>query len=433
MAKLDDDPVSLWRILFDEHSFLNAKQEAAAAENEQMIAAANIVDASGFEQRRVLLSNTENDSNGDETVYGIIRNDWAKDSSGNPLFGIRYSYHMAGFQLHGPIRKEPRGGFTSLEDAKQAARREYEQWRSGNVPPSTQVTRRERWEMLYRADRYLKHLTNDELAERLGIATNNLMNLTRGQQITPIAMDVEGDSITQTYFHVMEEFRLRGLTPTDDQIQHFRFPDYDWPLRQAGEAFDALNLSPGTFLIKYSKREFVEAALYRGDMRISPASAYNDPSLNFSIMDDELSIPLRQQDVSADQSTTPLSSATDYYVYCLANEFSLRLFGDFEADACLVIAQPYIFIDRLSQAVMKKLFLRQGLWQGYARPIQYVDPVQPLKPDVDIFCGKNFRFAYQHEYRMVWRPISPRSGLPFLYVQVGSLEDCCKIISLDAN
>jgi len=382
-------------------------------------------EVNGLEQKKVLLSKTEYDSDGGETVHATITNDWAKDGSGKPVFGKQYAYQMSGFQLHGPIPNEPRGGYGSAQDAEAAARNEYREWRAGNVPPGTKVKRQEKWEMQYRADRYLRHLTDEELGERLGVVTNNLMNLTHDQKITPIPMDQEGESVSAMYAHVMEEFRLRRSGIADHQIQQFRYPDYDWPgITKAYDAFNALNITPGEYLIKYSKQAFIQAAFERGEIRISPASRYNDPSLNYSIMDDELSLSLRPPDTATGDWPKVVTTGTDYYVYCLANEFSLRLFGDFEADACLVITRPYVFFDRLSEAVMRKLFL----WQGYAKPVQYIDPVRPQKAKMDLYCSKNFRFAYQREYRMIWKPISPRSALPYIHVEIGSLEDCCKVI-----
>jgi hypothetical protein len=374
-----------------------------------------------------LLSKTEYDTDGGETVHATITNDWTKDASGQPIFGHQYAYQVSGFQLHGPIPSEPRGGYGSAEDAEAAARHEYREWRAGNVPLGTKVKRQEKWEMQYRVNRYLRHLSDEELGERLGVVMNNLMNLTHDQKITPIPMDQEGESVSAMYAHVMEEFRLRRSGVTDREIQQFRFPNYDWPgITKAYDAFNALNITPGEYLVKYSKREYIQAAFERGEIRISPASRYNDHSLNYSIMDDELSLALRPPDITTKDTTKVVATGTDYYVCCLANEFSLRLFGDFEADACLVITEPHRFINRLFQAVYRKLFL----WQGYAKPVQYIDPVKPQKADMDIYCSKNFRYAYQREYRIIWRPISPRTALPYLHVQIGSLEDCCKVVSL---
>jgi hypothetical protein len=63
------------------------------------------------ETRRILLSKTQFDKDGGETVFATISNDWAKDANGRPIPGKESSYRMSGFQLHGPIPKERQGGF----------------------------------------------------------------------------------------------------------------------------------------------------------------------------------------------------------------------------------------------------------------------------------------------------------------------------------
>lgn len=163
-----------------------------------------------LEQKTILLSKTEFDHEGGETIHATISNDWAKNTDGSPEFGKEYSYLMSGFQLHGPIPKDVRGGFTSWEEAEAAARREYQDWRSGKVPPDTKVTSQEYWEMHYRMERYLRHLTDQELGTRFTEVMNNLMTLTEDQKIGIIRMDAEGDQLSASFAHVLEEYRLRG-------------------------------------------------------------------------------------------------------------------------------------------------------------------------------------------------------------------------------
>jgi hypothetical protein len=384
---------------------------------------------SGLECKTVLLSKYEYDNDGGETVHATISNDWAKGIDGNPIFGKEYSYLMSGFQLHGPIPKDVRGGFSSWEDAEVAASREYEEWRSGKVPLGTKVTRQEHWEMHYRMDRYLTHLTEEELATRLDEVLNNLMTLTEDQKIGIIRMDAEGDQLSASFAHVLEEYRLRRSGIPEDRIKNLHIPNYEWPgIRTAFESFNKLNVAPGEYILKYSKAEYLTETIEQGIIRISPASTYDDPSLNYAIRDNELSFSLQSSEAKSEHPSAQLVIASsDYYVYCMANEFSLRLFGDFEADACLVVTQPLVFLNRLGDAVMKQL---PG-WSGFARPVKYLDPAKAKTSDIDIFCTKSFRFVYQREYRLIWKPPTPQKGLPYLHVQVGSLHDCCKLISIE--
>lgn len=386
----------------------------------------------GLEEKEILLSRTEYGNTGAETVHAIISNDWAKDEQGLPIFGKQYSYKMTGFQLHGPIPKDIRGGFESFQAAEEAARREYQDWRSGKVPPGTTVSRQEFWEMHYRQDRYLLHLTDDELAQRINDVMNNFMTLTEDEKIGFLSVEEQGDSWYASFAHLMEECRLRQTGVPVQRIKEWHHPNYDWPgVGNAAEAFKQMKLTPGEYLIKYSKLPFVEAALKRGEIRISPASSYDDPSLNYAIKDDELSLSLRPRPHSKGLPAPGtdreiITAPTNYYVYCMASTFSLRLFGDFEADACLVITNPQVFIERLVTAVLKQT---PG-WTGFGNGVEYVDPISASKNDVDIFRTKDFRYAYQQEYRLVWVPPSPQAKLPHIFVELGNLEDCCKLISL---
>jgi hypothetical protein len=381
-----------------------------------------------LEQKTILLSKTEFDHDGGETVHVTISNDWAKNTDGSPVFGKEYSYLMSGFQLHGPIPKDVRGGFTSWEEAETAARREYQDWRSGKVPPDTKVTRQEYWEMHYRMERYLRHLTDQELGTRFTEVMNNLMSLTEDQKIGIIRMDAEGDQLSASFAHVLEEYRLRGSGIPEDLIKELHLPNYEWPgIRIAFDAFNSLNVEPGTYLLKYSQAKYLTETIEKGIVRISPASTYDDPSLNYAIRDDELSFSLQSLEAKSEHiGGEVVTASSDYYVYCMANEFSLRLFGDFEADACLVVTQPLVFLNRLGNAVVRHL---PG-WSGFARPVEYLDPAKVQMTDIDIFWTKSLRFTYQREYRLTWRPPTPRRNLPYLHVQVGSLHDCCKLIAL---
>lgn len=396
-------------------------------------------------QKVVRLSETEPDRTGAEGVYATIRNDYAKDASGSPVYGKQFSYQMFGYQLHGPIPKEVRGGFGSEQEAGQAALSEYRDWRAGKVPPGTMVTRQEYVEMHYRQDPNLQHLNEGELAKRLKDVTNNLMTLTEGQQIGIIPMDQNGDYWNTAIIHVHEEFRLRGGIPPA-HLRDLPYPNYDWPgVDKAFAAVSTMNLVPGKYLVKYSKLEFLQAALERGAIRISPASSYDDSSLNRAVRDNELELSLRPRpqlvknaalERFSDDLKPPvpavgpvvetLTAPTNYYVYCLASEFSLRLFADFEADACLIIMKPRIFMERLFSAVLAQL---PG-WTAFGVGVNYVDPVNAVKEEIDIFYSKDFSYAYQKEYRLIWKPPTQEGTLPYIHVEVGSLKDCCEIISL---
>lgn len=182
-------------------------------------------------------------------------------------------------------------------------------------------------------------------------------------------------------------------------------------------------------------------------IRISPASSYNDPSLNPAIRDEELELvitptPRRLKMKAYDGKTGQCKggfspdyfvyttrSATNYYVYCLSLSFAPRLFLDFDANACLIIGNPKEFVESVLSAVENKM---KG-WFGVGMDISYIDPVNyPIK-DVDVFASKHFRYAYQREYRFIWLPPSPIQVLEHFVIEVPNIEKYCYLLDLSGN
>jgi hypothetical protein len=106
--------------------------------------------------------------------------------------------------------------------------------------------------------------------------------------------------------------------------------------------------------------------------------------------------------------------------------FSLRLFGDFKYDACLIITQPQLFIDQLAHSVLRQL----PRWNARARPVSYIDPVRAKPAAADLYWTKDFSYAYPYEYRLVWLPPFPLFTLRPIDVELGSLRASCHLISL---
>jgi hypothetical protein len=397
------------------------------------------------ESKIVLLSKTEATPQGAEGVYATISNDFAKDENGKPIYGKEYRYLMFGANLHGPIPEDLRGGFGSFEEAETAARTEYREWRAGNIPHGTKIPRHVYWRTQYRRDRYMAHLTAEELAERSNDLMNNLMTLTEDKKIGVRAMDKPGSYISAAYTNILEECVLREYEypfPLD-RVKEWHYPHYDWPgIDKAIAAFKRRKLKPGTFLVKYGEMKYLKPAFESGAIRISPASRYDDPWLNYAIRDTELELKihlrptgnlvLNDSPPELNSSTSRMSeleilkAPTNYYVYCLAGDFDIRLFGDFRADACLLITDIISFAKRLVQTVCQRL---PG-WIATGTGVKYVDPFNITKEEIDLIYCKDFRYAYQKEYRFIWTPPSPATVLDPIDISVGSLNDCCDLISL---
>ena len=296
---------------------------------------------------------------------------------------------------------------------------------------------------------YLGLLTTDELFERFRLLGLSLMNINSDGLLEPAAWD----ELQDKRIHAATEILLRDLS-LDDQRGR---PDWSFvrttAFRRAVSAYKRRRLNWGDkILVKYGSAEFLRPALKQGILRISPASYYNDPSLNAARRDAELdrvlidaatdltsTIRHRPEELRKDELasyTRVVESGTDYYIFCLAAGWQLRLFDDFNADACLVITDPTRFAHALGEAARSQL----PDWHFACQFVRYIDPVQELRfmnRGVEVrfapFLCKDFRFSYQKEVRAAWLPPdpeAPRMELGHLFVTLGSLEDYCEMIEI---
>lgn len=302
----------------------------------------------------------------------------------------------------------------------------------------------------YHLRRYMEHLNNSELEQRAKDVKLNMLLLTEETKIGLLPVNAEGQYWMTLWTHVLEEFSLRfGPYPAgfNNNFMHdLKVPDPHDPLAaKAAEVVKTHNLTAGSYLTKYGEYQFLYPALKNGAIRISPATSYDDSSLNHAIRDKELELYIQPHPKEVklqvfDSKTNlpkgelkPLNniittkSQTNYYVYCLSSMFTPRLFLDFEADACLIILKPEEFIERSLVAFNKQF----ADWAGISKKVFYIDPLNVTLNDIDIFTCKHFRFAYQKEYRLIWLPPKPLMNLGFVDIGIGNLEESCFLISIN--
>lgn len=302
------------------------------------------------------------------------------------------------------------------------------------------------WRSEYRANRYLQHLSQEELVARAGHLMTNLLALTAENKIGLLEVRGPAAQWHRKWGHALEEFVLRhgpfpaGMSP---EIQKsLQIPDTDTP--PIPPAYADLRPRAGSFLVKLGRREHLEPFIDSGVIRIAPASAYDDPSLNAAIADDELSfetitpttdvrlellppdggppIPLPASGNLRVRHTLP----TNYYVSCFSTAADFRLFGDFGANACVVIRDPREFLIRLTRAFRAHI---SGFKVG-GGAVRYLDPLEARPIDVYLPMVKHFRYWYQWEYRVYWLPDTPLKQLEPLFLDLGSLGDIADILLL---
>jgi hypothetical protein len=193
------------------------------------------------------------------------------------------------------------------------------------------------------------------------------------------------------------------------------------------------------YVIKYGERQYLEPMLRHGRIRISPASKYNDASLNRAIRDDELRAELDVNDFGMSGTGGALESLlfrfskrrkitkqlnTNYYVYCMSRRFATRLAHDFGGDCCVVIRDPGAFAERLETAFKAQF----PSWHAQRAQVEYYDPLMVNVNEVQVLTWKHFRFAYQEEDRIAWVPPIATKILDAVDVEIGSIEDIASIV-----
>lgn len=276
------------------------------------------------------------------------------------------------------------------------------------------------WEVNYQAYRYLRNLTNQSLCERYVAIHRNLKALsTSDREIIPVQ-----SFLSSWYWYKKEhqtrlEFALRNLVlPVIPKSvlssKPVITPDYR---PQSPNRADVL--------YRYGDASHLELMLYEGSIRLSPAGSYLNPNLGPVRSDDELNKHSYSPGeyikiIKLDGSESPVigdlkrtKTTSEYYTLCMSCDWDMELFEDFNANACVVIHDTNEFAARLkksAESVIGDLF-------HYHNPVEYFDAAM----------SKDFRFAYQREYRYIWESIEGQLTSDFKYLNLGSIEDIATI------
>jgi hypothetical protein len=296
-------------------------------------------------------------------------------------------------------------------------------------------TRQQLWEEQYQANSYLHGKPETHLVERFAYLSDNLMSVTEGGQMGFETEPRMINLIMRRMNHVFMEFNSRGGIPVHvrDKI---KMPDLARSRSPGGaRAFNSRTRKDVPQACKFGKRAWLKPMLEQGVIRFSPASSYSDPSLNAAIRDDELTFTYFPGKASPALKTLPHVAGadwmqqrhpSDYYVQCLATTFSLRLFDDFEADACVIVYDGR----ELGRRVTAELTKRFHGWIIGGVPITYIDPDNPGEGDIVIPACKHMKYLYQQEQRFICHPRTPISKLDHFTMEIGPLTDIAELIFL---
>jgi hypothetical protein len=285
------------------------------------------------------------------------------------------------------------------------------------------------WEFQYQIYRYLKNIENGALVQRYRDIYRNFCILVREERdVIPVNSFLSSWYWYRKEHQMRYEFFLRNLSlPLPLPCPRGSFAA---PVRPEGP-------NSCDIIFRYGDSQFMRLFVESGEIRISPASVYKDGPVSDPRTDDELNIhrylPGQHTRVTTKEGKEiPIigdfhetySIPMNYYTLCMSTDFEPHLFEEFGYNSCVIIKDPEQFAARL-EASTKSLLPN---WHFHHNPVEYFDPYEPYENQyLDPVMCKDFRFAYQMEYRVIWHPLDHGSAKDYIVVRVGSLEDICEL------
>ncbi len=281
------------------------------------------------------------------------------------------------------------------------------------------------------------HLTEEQLCERYASLLENAIEFDDSGRAFIARSD--GSHWSKRLCWTEEEFRLRSLTERIIELQQLELGRPRPHVIVARKLWSNIDCPEvGSYLVKFSKSEYVREMIAKGRFRISPAVSYSDPSLNTALRDDELVAQVyapkgTRLSLKIDEVYQQIpgivgaiafnSRCENFYVFCASARFDPRLFDDFETDACLLIRDIQQFGLRLIHGFGAEAHMKEVA----AGSVHYLDPLHPDGAEHLVEMTKHFRYEYQSEWRIVWKAdqLLSKDAVP-VCVEIGSLADCCE-------
>ncbi|MGX5913452.1 hypothetical protein ACR0ST_01780 [Aliidiomarina sp. Khilg15.8] len=263
---------------------------------------------------------------------------------------------------------------------------------------------------MYSESRYLSHLSNDELGERERHLMEAWTTLNAQGKISfGKPEEHQGNlRLIVNMMHTNFESAFRGY-PESPVWVDAALPKTESISKHRLRELDALLGKYENCLFKFGQKEFLEKLSFK----VSLASTFNDESLHPSQRDNELSRGYRPH---PSLGTSPFNRGTyekpimeryrvdasfDYYVFCLSRRGSLRMFGDFNADAVLIIKDAKALVEGLSRNMESQIKISETL----SAPVSYYDDIRDVPSKAKLLeLAKHFKFFYQQEYRIAFLP-----------------------------
>jgi len=293
------------------------------------------------------------------------------------------------------------------------------------------------WEFQYQVYRYLERVADGFLIERYKDILRNMKALiSRDRDVIPIQSFLSSWYWFRKEHQTRLEFALRGVSLPVASPHGIRFNNevIEAPVRPR-------HPNAGDVLFRYDKRIHIQELAHEGKIRIRPASDFRQMEHDRARQDEEQLkrsfLPgARTRITTQDGRNIPILgdvertvSMPDYYLFCMTCDWDPGLLADFGADTCIVIKDAELFARRIEIAATRLLL---G-WYFHHNPVNYFDPYEKLENEyLGAGMSKDFRFAYQREYRFLWFP--QNGGVPdgFKFLELGSLGDLAEVFCNNA-
>jgi len=287
------------------------------------------------------------------------------------------------------------------------------------------------WEFQYDIYRYLSQLSEEYLISRYqGIIRNMYALISADRHVIPIQSFLSSWYWYRKEHQTRLEFFLRRMElPVQPPAGILNNDPADAPIRPRSP-------NAGDVLFRYGRRQYMKKMFEHGSIRIGSASFYSSLEADIARADTEclknFFTPGEYSRITTrDGREIPIKgdvqhsvSAPNYFVFCMSCDWDPALFDDFNADACVIIRKSEVFAERLELASKPDL---DG-WYFHHCPVEYFDPYEtPLNQYFDAIMYKDFRFAYQREYRFLWVHTGGKEASGFKFLELGSLERLAEI------
>jgi hypothetical protein len=289
------------------------------------------------------------------------------------------------------------------------------------------------WEMAYQATPYLKRSSNDEVRERYESIVRNLESLVDdSRHRIPISSFLSSWYWYKKEYECRFELHQRKLPVPIDP--HAIVPGR-WRLNAPVRA---ARRNSGAVLFRFTYETKARDLVDRGSMRLRRADDYakgalTDPRTDIEREKSALLAGERIRVSTIDGRSIPVKgnlrrtvAFPTYYLASFACDYCSLMLTEFKYDSYVLILDGEEFCRRFEAAATRQA----ASYIAHHNPIEYFDPFDhTLDSDIDPAMSKEFRFAWQAEYRFLLLPNDSLRHVPLPHVDLdlGPLNDIAEV------